>query len=150
MEELEELEQLPEALRRFFQYRNPPAPRGGGTGSGFVISSDGYIVTNHHVVDGADTVIVRFSDRREFDAEVIGTDQRSDLALLRVDANELPFLRLGNSENLKVGQWVLAIGSPFGLDYSELNFCAFDRTGPRQIQASLADIIDRGKGCVLT
>lgn len=91
MEELEELEQLPEALRRFFQYRNPPAPRGGGTGSGFVISSDGYIVTNHHVVDGADTVIVRFSDRREFDAEIIGTDQRSDLALLRVDANDLPF-----------------------------------------------------------
>tara|TARA_A100001015_G_scaffold196520_2_gene219189 strand:+ start:689 stop:1639 length:951 start_codon:yes stop_codon:yes gene_type:complete len=118
MEELEELEQLPEALRRFFQYRNPPTPRGGGTGSGFVISSDGYIVTNHHVVDGADRVIVRFSDRREFDAEVIGTDQRSDLALLRVDANELPFLSLGNSENLKVGQWVLAIGSPFGLDYS--------------------------------
>ena len=118
MEELEELEQLPEALRRFFQYRNPPAPRGGGTGSGFVISSDGYIVTNHHVVDGADTVIVRFSDRREFDAEVIGTDQRSDLALLKVDADRLPFLRLGNSEDLKVGQWVLAIGSPFGLDYS--------------------------------
>ena len=118
MEELEELEQLPEALRRFFQYRNPPAPRGGGTGSGFIISNDGYIVTNHHVVDGADTVIVRLSDRREFDAEVIGTDQRSDLALLRVDADGLPFLSLGDSEDLKVGQWVLAIGSPFGLDYS--------------------------------
>ncbi|MEC8633514.1 MAG: Do family serine endopeptidase [Pseudomonadota bacterium] len=118
MEGLEELEQLPEALRRFFQYRNPPAPRGGGTGSGFIISRDGYIVTNHHVVDGADTVVVRLSDRREFDAEVIGTDQRSDLALLRVDANGLPFLSLGDSEDLKVGQWVLAIGSPFGLDYS--------------------------------
>ncbi len=118
MEELEELEQLPEALRRFFQDRNPPAPRGGGTGSGFIISRDGYIVTNHHVVDGADTVIVRLADRREFDAEVIGTDQRSDLALLRVDANGLPFLSLGKSEDLKVGQWVLAIGSPFGLDYS--------------------------------
>ena len=118
MEELEELEQLPEALRRLFQYRNPPAPRGGGTGSGFIISADGYVVTNHHVVDGADTVIVRLSDRREFDAEVIGTDQRSDLALLRVEGTGLPFLSLGNSENLKVGQWVLAIGSPFGLDYS--------------------------------
>ena len=118
MEELDELEQLPEALRRLFQYRNPPAPRGGGTGSGFIISADGYVVTNHHVVDGADTVIVRLSDRREFDAEVIGTDQRSDLALLRVEGTGLPFLSLGNSENLKVGQWVLAIGSPFGLDYS--------------------------------
>ena len=118
MEGLEDLEQLPEALRRFFQYRNPPAPRGGGTGSGFIVTDDGYVVTNHHVVEGADSVIVRLSDRREFDAEVIGTDQRSDLALLRVDADGLPFLRLGKSEELKVGQWVLAIGSPFGLDYS--------------------------------
>jgi serine protease Do len=118
MPELEELEQLPEALRRFFQYRNPPAPRAGGTGSGFIISDDGYIVTNHHVVDGADTVIVRMSDRREFDAEVVGTDQRSDLALLRVSATNLPFVSLGNSSDLRVGQWVLAIGSPFGLDYS--------------------------------
>ncbi|MBL6823978.1 MAG: trypsin-like peptidase domain-containing protein, partial [Luminiphilus sp.] len=118
MPELEELEQLPEALRRFFQYRNPPAPRAGGTGSGFIISDDGYIVTNHHVVDGADTVIVRMSDRREFDAEVVGTDQRSDLALLRVSATNLPFVSLGSSSDLRVGQWVLAIGSPFGLDYS--------------------------------
>jgi serine protease Do len=118
MEGLDDLEQLPDALRRFFQYRNPPAPRGGGTGSGFIITEDGYVVTNHHVVEGADSVIVRLSDRREFDAEVIGTDQRSDLALLRVDADGLPFLRLGKSEELKVGQWVLAIGSPFGLDYS--------------------------------
>jgi serine protease Do len=118
MEGLEDLEQLPDALRRFFQYRNPPAPRGGGTGSGFIITEDGYVVTNHHVVEGADSVIVRLSDRREFDAEVIGTDQRSDLALLRVDADGLPFLRLGKSQDLKVGQWVLAIGSPFGLDYS--------------------------------
>ena len=117
MEQLEELDQLPDALKRFFQYRNPPAPRG-GSGSGFIISEDGYIVTNHHVVDGADRVIVRLSDRREYDAEVIGTDQRSDLALLRVDADELPFLKLGKSVDLKVGQWVLAIGSPFGLDYS--------------------------------
>ena len=116
MPELEELEQLPEALRRFFQYRNPPAPRAGGTGSGFIISDDGYIVTNHHVVDGADTVIVRMSDRREFDAEVVGTDQRSDLALLRVSATNLPFVSLGSSSDLRVGQWVLAIGAPVGLD----------------------------------
>ena len=117
MEQLEELNQLPDALKRFFQNRNPPAPRG-GSGSGFIISEDGYIVTNHHVVDGADRVIVRLSDRREYDADVIGTDQRSDLALLRVDGDDLPYLKLGKSTDLKVGQWVLAIGSPFGLDYS--------------------------------
>ena len=75
-------------------------------------------MTNHHVVDGADRVIVQLSDRREYDAEVIGTDQRSDLALLQVEADDLPFLTLGKSADLKVGQWVLAIGSPFGLDYS--------------------------------
>lgn len=117
-EQLEELEQLPDALRRFFQDREPQVPRGGGTGSGFIISKEGYIVTNHHVVAQADEVIVRLSDRREFDATVIGTDQRSDLALLQVDANDLPFLQLGKSSELKVGEWVLAIGSPFGLDYS--------------------------------
>lgn len=116
-EQLEELNQLPDALKRFFQNRNPPVPRG-GSGSGFIISEDGYIVTNHHVVDGADRVIVRLSDRREYDADVIGTDQRSDLALLRVDGDDLPYLKLGKSTDLKVGQWVLAIGSPFGLDYS--------------------------------
>lgn len=117
MEQFDELEQLPDALKRFFQFRNPPAPRG-GSGSGFIISDDGYIVTNHHVVDGADRVTVILSDRREYDAVVVGTDQRSDLALLRVDAEDLPFLLLGNSSDLQVGQWVLAIGSPFGLDYS--------------------------------
>ena len=117
-EQREELEQLPDALRRFFQDREPQAPRAGGTGSGFIISREGYIVTNHHVVAQADEVIVRLSDRREFDATVIGTDQRSDLALLQVDANDLPFLQLGKSSELKVGEWVLAIGSPFGLDYS--------------------------------
>ena len=117
-EQLEELEQLPDALRRFFQDREPQAPRAGGTGSGFIISKEGYIVTNHHVVAQADEVIVRLSDRREFDATVIGTDQRSDLALLQVDASDLPFLQLGKSSELRVGEWVLAIGSPFGLDYS--------------------------------
>ncbi len=117
MEQFDELEQLPDALKRFFQFRNPPAPRG-GSGSGFIISDDGYIVTNHHVVDGADRVTVILSDRREYDAVVVGTDQRSDLALLRVEAEDLPSLLLGNSSDLQVGQWVLAIGSPFGLDYS--------------------------------
>ena len=117
-EDLEQLEQIPDYLRRFFQYRNPPMPRGGGTGSGFFISSDGYVVTNHHVVDGADVVIVRLSDRREFDATVIGSDERSDLALLKVDGDNFPSLKLGSSQELRVGEWVLAIGSPFGLDYS--------------------------------
>ena len=117
-EDLEQLEQIPDYLRRFFQYRNPQMPRGGGTGSGFFISSDGYVVTNHHVVDGADTVIVRLSDRREFDATVIGSDERSDLALLKVDGDNFPSLQLGSSQDLRVGEWVLAIGSPFGLDYS--------------------------------
>ena len=113
-------EEIPEFLRRYFQI--PVPPQGGqeriSTGSGFVISEDGYIVTNHHVVDGADTVTVRLSDRREYDAEVIGLDPRSDLALLRIEAEDLVFLTLGEDDDLKVGEWVLAIGSPFGLDYS--------------------------------
>jgi len=103
-EDLEQLEQIPDYLRRFFQYRNPPMPRGGGTGSGFFISSDGYVVTNHHVVDGADVVIVRLSDRREFDATVIGSDERSDLALLKVNGDNFPSLKLGNSQDLRVGE----------------------------------------------
>ena len=89
-----------------------------GMGSGFIISEDGYIVTNNHVVAGADSVLVRMSDRREFDAEVIGTDPRSDLALLRIEASGLPVLELAAGGDLEVGEWVLAIGSPFGLDYS--------------------------------
>ena len=87
-------------------------------GSGFIISSDGYVITNHHVVDGADEVIVRMSDRREFPAKVIGSDPRTDVALLKIDATDLPVLKLGSSESLKVGEWVLAIGSPFNFDHS--------------------------------
>ncbi|HFE38817.1 MAG TPA: DegQ family serine endoprotease [Gammaproteobacteria bacterium] len=87
-------------------------------GSGFVISADGYILTNNHVVDGADKIIVRLSDRRELDAELIGRDERSDLALLKIDAPDLQVVRMGSSEKLKPGEWVLAIGSPFGFDYS--------------------------------
>lgn len=113
-------EEIPEALRRFFEFRGaPPSQRPRqGMGSGFIISDDGYIVTNNHVVDGAETVLVRMSDRREFDAEVIGTDPRSDLALLHIDASGLPVVDLADKEDLEVGEWVLAIGSPFGLDYS--------------------------------
>lgn len=87
-------------------------------GSGFILSSDGYVVTNHHVVEGADEIIVRLSDRRELVAKMVGTDPRSDIALLKIDAKDLPVLKIGSSLNLKPGEWVLAIGSPFGFDHS--------------------------------
>jgi serine protease Do len=117
-------DELDEFFRRFF----PPEEGGGGSGggplrprslgSGFVIGGDGYILTNNHVVDGADEIIVRFNDRRELTATLVGADPRSDLALLRVEAADLPVVKLGRSEALQVGEWVLAIGSPFGFDYS--------------------------------
>jgi serine protease Do len=87
-------------------------------GSGFIISADGYILTNHHVVDGADEVIVRTNDRREFVATVVGSDRRSDTALIKVEAAGLPTVKLGSGKDLKVGEWVLAIGSPFGFEHS--------------------------------
>jgi periplasmic serine protease, Do/DeqQ family len=87
-------------------------------GSGFILSSDGDILTNEHVVDGASEIIVRLSDGRQFPARVIGSDRRSDLALLKIDATGLPAVHIGSDEALRVGQWVLAIGSPFGFDYS--------------------------------
>jgi serine protease Do len=113
-------EEIPEYLRRFFEFRGAPPSQQQrmAMGSGFIISQDGYIVTNNHVVQGADSVLVRMSDRSEFAAEVIGTDPRSDLALLRIEAADLPVLTLATSNDLEVGEWVLAIGSPFGLDYS--------------------------------
>lgn len=95
----------------------PPPERTSG-GSGFIISSDGYLLTNHHVVEGATEVRVRLHDRREFDAKVIGSDRLSDVALLKIDASGLPSATLGKSGALKPGQWVVAIGSPFSLDYS--------------------------------
>lgn len=116
----DQMEELPEYLRRFFEFRGgPPVPRErAGMGSGFVVSEDGYVVTNNHVVDNAKKVVVRLSDRREFDAEVIGADARSDLAVLKIDARDLTALSLADDTEVKVGQWVLAIGSPFGLDFS--------------------------------
>jgi serine protease Do len=113
-------QEIPEALRRFFEYRGAPPPQrpSQSMGSGFIISRDGYIVTNNHVVAGADEILVRMTDRREFEAEVVGLDPRSDLALLKVEAKNLPVLKLGEPGELEVGEWVLAIGSPFGLDYS--------------------------------
>lgn len=87
-------------------------------GSGFIMSDDGYIITNNHVVKDADEIIVRLNDRREFVAEVIGADERSDIAVLKIEGKKLPTLKLGDSSSLKVGEWVLAIGSPFGFDHS--------------------------------
>ena len=87
-------------------------------GSGFIIDSDGYVVTNHHVIKDADEIIVRLKDRRELKATVVGSDERSDIALLKIKADNLPVVKIGSSANLKVGSWVMAIGSPFGFDHS--------------------------------
>lgn len=102
-----------------------PRGRGGperevpsGVGSGFVIDSDGYLLTNHHVVDGAESIVVTFPDKREFKAKVIGSDQRTDVALVKIEGKGFKALKIGDSNKTKVGQWVLAIGSPFGLENS--------------------------------
>ena len=135
-------QELPEIFRHFFGDRFPSPPGGQGPGrpqerqslgSGFIISDDGYILTNAHVVEGADEILVRLNDRRELAAELIGADDRTDVALLKVDAQELPTLMLGDSDTLRVGEWVAAIGSPFGFDYSVTAgiISAIDRTLPR-------------------
>jgi serine protease Do len=103
-----------EFFRRFMPNPPDPGPGGQGLGSGFIISNDGYILTNAHVVAQADEVIVRLADAREFTGKIVGVDTRTDVALLKVNATGLPTVTLGNSENLKVGEWVAAIGSPFG------------------------------------
>jgi serine protease Do len=92
-------------------------PRG-GVGSGFIMSEDGYVITNHHVVNGADQITVTLNDRRVFQARIIGTDELSDVALIKIDAENLPTVEFGDSEAVRVGEWVLAIGSPFGLEFS--------------------------------
>ena len=120
-----------EFFRRFFgpdfpgtaPRQNPPqvpqAPRQmTGQGSGFIVSKDGYILTNNHVVGGADEVTVRFQDGREFSAETVGTDPHSDVAVIKIDADNLPHIPLGDSEALEVGEWVIAIGNPFGLSHT--------------------------------
>lgn len=107
-------------FRRFFG-DIPDVPddsEGRSLGSGFVIDSKGYILTNNHVVEGADEILVRLNDRRELVAELVGSDKRSDIALLKVKADNLPVVRIGSPGNLKVGEWVMAIGSPFGFDHS--------------------------------
>jgi serine protease Do len=111
-------QEIPDIFRHLLEPRQREQRPVASMGSGFLISGDGYVVTNYHVVDGAEEVTVTLTDRREYEAKVIGTDQRSDLALLKIDAQDLPFVQWGNSDEIKVGEWVVAIGSPFGLDYS--------------------------------
>lgn len=111
-----------ELLRRFGfpfpfgDFGGGRTPERRGQGSGFIISPDGYILTNHHVVDGADEVTVHLTDKKEFKAKVIGSDAKTDVALIKVEGKDLPTVKLGNSEKVKVGEWVAAIGAPFGLD----------------------------------
>jgi len=109
-----------ESLNEFFRRFNVPQPRGPqqGLGSGFIVAADGIILTNTHVVEGANEVTVRLADRREFRAKVIGTDKATDVAVLKIDAKDLPTVRFGNSKSVRVGEWVLAIGSPFGFESS--------------------------------
>jgi serine protease Do len=114
-------EQMPEFFRRFFgDPRNPGTgrPDRRGTGSGFIFESNGYIITNHHVIDGADEIIVRMADRRQFEAKIVGSDPQSDIALLKIEAEGLPTLDFGDSETLRPGEWVVAIGSPFNFEQS--------------------------------
>ncbi len=103
---------------QFFRHFQVPVPRTPvrGLGSGFIVSPDGTILTNAHVVDNARSVVVRLTDRREFKAKVLGTDKRSDVAVLKIDATNLPTVKLGDSSKVKVGSWVVAIGSPYGFD----------------------------------
>jgi serine protease Do len=104
-----------EFLKKFFA---PPSYRERGAGSGFIISPDGYIVTNNHVIQGAQKITVKLVDGRVFKAKVIGTDPFSDVALIKIDAKDLPTLPLGNSDLLRIGEWVIAIGNPFGLTHT--------------------------------
>jgi len=114
--------EIPEFFRRYFNVPNNPQfgePDREGTGSGFIYDPKGYILTNHHVIEDADQIIVRLADRREFEAELIGSDETSDIAVLKINTDEdLPYLKLGNSDTVKPGQWVMAIGSPFNFEQS--------------------------------
>ena len=122
-----DLEGLPPIFREFFEHSIPGMPRGPdrgqqreaqSLGSGFIFSADGYILTNNHVVADADEIIVRLPDRSELEAKLVGADPRTDVAVLKVEGKGLPTVQLGDSSKLKVGEWVLAIGSPFGFDHT--------------------------------
>ena len=132
-------EEMQEFLRRFFGGAIPQPGPGGkavppgrgnprgrrqapeepvqrGVGSGFILSADGYVMTNAHVVEGADEVFVTLTDKREFKAKVLGADARTDVAVLKIEGDKLPFLVMGDSDKIRVGEWVIAIGSPFNLE----------------------------------
>jgi serine protease Do len=111
---------MQEFLRRFYGpgFQMPNQGPVHGIGSGFIVSPDGYILTNAHVVTNASEVTVKLTDRREFTAKVVGKDDRTDVALLKIDASGLPTVRIGDPKSVKVGQWVIAVGSPFGFDNS--------------------------------
>ncbi|MGV0959479.1 MAG: DegQ family serine endoprotease [Limnohabitans sp.] len=126
-------EEMQELFRRFFGVPMPNAPRQGpkpnrpqvpeeaqprGVGSGFILSADGFIMTNAHVVEGADEVLVTLTDKREFKARIVGADKRTDVAVVKIQASGLPAVKVGDVSRLKVGEWVMAIGSPFGLENS--------------------------------
>ena len=114
-------EEMPDFFRRFFGQPNDPRfgrPDRVGAGSGFIMEADGYIITNHHVIEDADQIIVRLADRREYEAELIGSDELSDIALIKIDEENLPTLEFGDSDRLKAGEWVAAIGSPFNFEQS--------------------------------
>lgn len=121
--QMPDLEGLPPIFREFFGHSFPAPPEGQqpdaqSLGSGFIIAADGYVLTNNHVVADADEIIVRLPDRSELEATLVGADPRTDVALLKIEATGLPTVRLGDSSALKVGEWVLAIGSPFGFDHT--------------------------------
>jgi serine protease Do len=116
-------EEIQEFFRRFIPRQpgpgqGPGRPESRSLGSGFIISADGYILTNAHVVESADEITVRLTDKREYKAKVIGLDKRTDLGVIRIEASSLPVVRFGDANKLKVGEWVVAIGSPFGFDNS--------------------------------
>ena len=112
--------QVPPTLERFFDQFDVPQERipREGSGSGFIVSTDGYILTNNHVVAGAERVTVALEDKRVFDAKVVGADPSTDVALIKIDASNLPALALGSDDNVRVGEWVLAIGNPLALDFT--------------------------------
>ena len=112
--------QVPPGLEDFFFPRGQPREpqRRRGTGSGFIISADGYIMTNNHVVEGATKVTVRLLDKRQFEAKVVGRDPQTDIAIIKIDARDLPTATLGNSDHVRIGEWVLAVGNPLGEAFS--------------------------------
>lgn len=120
--QMPDLEGIPPMFREFFERGMPQRPdrrrEAQSLGSGFIISKDGYVLTNNHVVADADVIIVRLPDRSEMQAKLVGADPRSDVALLKIEGDKLPIVKIGSSESLKAGEWVVAIGSPFGFDHT--------------------------------